>query len=122
MKMEQIFDPDRSSPTGPSFPHAFSGNPGGIRTGPPIKTFGGDGLAESHLFTSPAIFERVHDAKTNTLNTGVSHGKSKSAAHGYVSCSCSRPSGRRGRMVGGRWKTAREAQADARRIVRSQVE
>jgi hypothetical protein len=28
----------------PSFPHAFSGNPGDIRTGPPIKTFGGDTL------------------------------------------------------------------------------
>ena len=25
-----------------SFPHAFSGNPGDIRTGPPIETFGGD--------------------------------------------------------------------------------
>jgi hypothetical protein len=28
----------------PSFPHAFSGNPGEFRTGPPIKTFGGDEL------------------------------------------------------------------------------
>ena len=28
----------------PSFPHAFSGNPGKIRTGPPIKAFGGDEL------------------------------------------------------------------------------
>ena len=28
----------------PSFPHAFSENPGGFRTGPPIKTFGGDEL------------------------------------------------------------------------------
>src|SRR6266542_1342695 len=26
----------------PSFPHAFSGNPGETGTGPPIKTFGGD--------------------------------------------------------------------------------
>jgi hypothetical protein len=25
-----------------SFPHALSGNPGGFRTGPPIKTFGGE--------------------------------------------------------------------------------
>src|SRR5687768_15664644 len=39
-----------------SFPHACSGNPGGIRTGPPIKTFGGDDLGESHLFTAAAIF------------------------------------------------------------------
>ena len=31
-----------------SFPHAFSGNPGEIRTGPPIKTFGGDNLRKSH--------------------------------------------------------------------------
>jgi hypothetical protein len=29
---------------GASFPHAFSGNPDEIRTGPPIKTFGGDDL------------------------------------------------------------------------------
>ena len=28
----------------PSFPHAFSGNPGEFRTGPPIKAFGGDEL------------------------------------------------------------------------------
>src|SRR6516165_3513719 len=28
----------------PSFPHVFSGNPEGIQTGPPIKTFGGDDL------------------------------------------------------------------------------
>jgi len=27
-----------------SFPHASSGNPGGIQTGPPIKAFGGDGF------------------------------------------------------------------------------
>ena len=40
-----------------SFPHASSGNPGGIRTSPPIKTFGGDDLGESHVFTLAAIFE-----------------------------------------------------------------
>ena len=28
-----------------SFPRVFSGNPGEIRTGPPIKAFGGDGFA-----------------------------------------------------------------------------
>jgi tripartite-type tricarboxylate transporter receptor subunit TctC len=32
------------SPATTSFPHAFSGNPGGIQNGPPIKTFRGDGL------------------------------------------------------------------------------
>jgi hypothetical protein len=31
----------------PSFPHAFSGNPGGIGTGPPIGTFGGDAFSSS---------------------------------------------------------------------------
>ena len=31
-------------PAESSFPHAFGGNPGGIRTGPPIKAFGGDGF------------------------------------------------------------------------------
>ena len=36
---------DLCNSASPSFPHVFSGNPGGIRTGPPIKTFGGDGLA-----------------------------------------------------------------------------
>jgi hypothetical protein len=39
----------------------FSGNPGGIRTGPPIKTFGGDGLWESHLLTLAAIFEGEYE-------------------------------------------------------------
>src|SRR3990170_3534754 len=33
---------------GPSFPHAFSGNPGETRTGPPIKTFGGDAFGENY--------------------------------------------------------------------------
>jgi len=33
-----------------SFPHVFSGNPAGIRTGPPIKAFGGDGFEA--VFTS----------------------------------------------------------------------
>ena len=28
----------------PSFPHALSGNPGESGSGPPIKTFGGDGI------------------------------------------------------------------------------
>jgi hypothetical protein len=50
------------SRTSLSFPHASSGNPGGIRTGPPIKTFGGDDLSESHLFTSAAIFQAGHEA------------------------------------------------------------
>jgi hypothetical protein len=32
----------------PSFPHAFSGNPGETQTGPPIKTFGGDNFGERY--------------------------------------------------------------------------
>jgi hypothetical protein len=48
--------PNRSSPTSPSFPHAFSGNPGEIRTGPPIKTFGGDGFGVA-FFAPAVIFE-----------------------------------------------------------------
>jgi hypothetical protein len=56
MKMAHVFDPNRSSPTSPSFPHAFSGNPGGIRTGPPIKTFGGDDFGVASLRPA-AIFE-----------------------------------------------------------------
>ena len=32
----------------PSFPHVFSGNPGETRTGPPIRTFGGDEFASDH--------------------------------------------------------------------------
>ena len=46
-----------NSRTSLSFAHASSGNPGGIRTGPPIKAFGADDLGESHLFPSAAIFE-----------------------------------------------------------------
>jgi hypothetical protein len=46
-----------------SFPHVFSGNPGGIRTGPPIKAFGGDGFKA--VFTSgshAAPFQLRHEA------------------------------------------------------------
>jgi hypothetical protein len=32
-----------------SFPHVFSGNPGEIPTGPPIKTFGGDSFWKNSL-------------------------------------------------------------------------
>src|SRR3989338_9165708 len=39
---------DSKSSQGPSFPHAFSGNPGETRTGPPIKTFGGDNFGENY--------------------------------------------------------------------------
>ena len=58
--MEHVFDPNRTSPTSPSFPHAFSGNPGGIRTGPPIKTFGGDDFGVA-LFAPAAIFKGAHE-------------------------------------------------------------
>ena len=39
--MEQVFSSNRSSPT-VRHSRMFSENPGGTRTGPPIKTFGGD--------------------------------------------------------------------------------
>jgi hypothetical protein len=42
-----------------SFPHAFSGNPGEIRTGPPIKTFGGDGL-RSRISSPQRQFSKKH--------------------------------------------------------------
>jgi hypothetical protein len=48
-----------NSPTSPSFPHAFSGNPGGIRTGPPIKTFGGDGLGSRISSPQPQFSKKV---------------------------------------------------------------
>ena len=66
--MEQVFDPNRSSSTGPSFPHAFSGNPGGIRTGPPIKTFGGDGLRGRISPPQPQFSkERTRDTKDSEV-------------------------------------------------------
>ena len=52
-----------NSPTSPSFPHVFSGNPGEIRTGPPIKTFGGDGLGSR--ISSP----QLQFSKENTKAT-----------------------------------------------------
>src|ERR1043166_1315133 len=39
-------------PPNPSFPHAFSGNPGGVRMDPRLKHLGVTGFWESHLFTS----------------------------------------------------------------------
>jgi hypothetical protein len=61
--MEYVLTTPNSS-TSPSFPHAFSGNPGEIRTGPPIKTFGGDGLG-SGISSRPLQFSKEHtkDAK-----------------------------------------------------------
>ena len=49
----------------PSFPHAFSGNPGGIRTAPPIKAFRGDDLGTRASSADPT-FEggrEVHEAQ-----------------------------------------------------------
>jgi hypothetical protein len=63
--MEHVFDPNRSSPTSPSFPHAFSGNPGGIRTGPPIKTFGGDDFGVASLLPEPQFSKE--DMKSTKL-------------------------------------------------------
>ena len=44
-----------------SFPQAYSGNPGEIRTGPPIRTVGGDELVEVHLFTLAASCGGEHE-------------------------------------------------------------
>jgi hypothetical protein len=62
MKTEYVLQA-HNSPTSPSFPHAFSGNPGGIRTGPPIKTFGGDGLGRLISSTQPQ-FSQEHTKVT----------------------------------------------------------
>jgi hypothetical protein len=62
MKMEYVLQAANSR-TSLSFPHACSGNLGGIRSGPPIKTFGGDDLGELHLFTN----ERAKFTKDNVL-------------------------------------------------------
>src|SRR5439155_13791816 len=49
----------------PSFPHAFSGNPGEFLTGPPIRTFGGEnfGINYHKCFCTPVAqllkFSRV---------------------------------------------------------------
>src|SRR5688572_5190459 len=47
IKMKYVLQ-SANSRTSLSFPHASSGNPGGIRTGPPIKTFGVT-ILRSHL-------------------------------------------------------------------------
>jgi len=49
---------------GSSFPHVFSGNPGGIRTGPPIKAFGGDGF-------EAFLFDRALFSKESTEHTKI---------------------------------------------------
>jgi hypothetical protein len=56
MKIEQYFE-NPNSPS-PSFPHAFSGNPGGFRTGPPIKPFGGDDFG-SPIFTAAPLSKEI---------------------------------------------------------------
>ena len=45
----------------PSFPHAFSENPGETQTEPPIKTFGGDNFGEGYhdAFSIPPHFAEV---------------------------------------------------------------
>ena len=48
-------------------PAGSSGNLGGIRPSPPIKTFGGDDLGASHLFTLAAI-SKEHLNNTNFGN------------------------------------------------------
>jgi hypothetical protein len=45
----------------------FSGNPGEIRTGPPIKTFGGDGL-RSRISSLPPQFSK-EDTKDSEIDT-----------------------------------------------------
>src|SRR6266542_2778140 len=74
MKMEHVFDPNRSSPTSPSFPHVFSGNPGGIRTGPPIKTFGGDGFG-SRIASPQPQFSKEVTKSTKERNTAAKNAK-----------------------------------------------
>jgi hypothetical protein len=59
-----------NSPTSPSFPHAFSGNPGEIRTGPPIKTFGGDGL-EGRISSPPPQFSKERTKDTKDLEIDI---------------------------------------------------
>jgi hypothetical protein len=53
-----------------SFPHAFSGNPGEIRTGPPIKTFGGDGL-EGRISSPPPQFSKERTKDTKDLEIDI---------------------------------------------------
>src|SRR4029453_6305581 len=67
MKMEYVRQPSHS-PTSPSFPHAFSGNPGEIRTGPPIKTFGGDGLGSRISAPQPLFSKEITKATKNPHN------------------------------------------------------
>ena len=47
--------------TSSSFPHAFSGNPGESRDGPPIKTFGGDDLGVRASSGQISFFEGAHE-------------------------------------------------------------
>jgi hypothetical protein len=61
--MEQYFE-NANSPS-PSFPHAFSGNPGGFRTGPPIKAFGGDDFGSPIFTAAPLSREDTKNTKCN---------------------------------------------------------
>ena len=55
---------DLCNSASPSFPHVFSGNPGGIRTGPPIKAFEVDDF--DAFLLNRALFSRkprAHELK-----------------------------------------------------------
>jgi hypothetical protein len=49
-----------NSRTSLSFPHASSGSPGGIRIGPPIKTFGDDDLGSRFSSPQPQFSMEYH--------------------------------------------------------------
>src|SRR5919108_4853244 len=75
MKME-LASTLRSSSTSPSFPHAFSGNPGGIRTGPRLK-HSGVTLLESYLSTPSQIFRTRQGSAVGRISLRLTRSSGK---------------------------------------------
>jgi hypothetical protein len=78
-RMKRSIPLKNSSPYSPrelSFPHAFSGGStvlttGGIRIGPPIRAFGGDGFG-THISLSSILEGHTKNTRSDTSRDGSS--------------------------------------------------
>jgi hypothetical protein len=109
--MEYVLQPP-NSPTSPSFPHVFSGNPGGIRTGPPIKTFGGDGFGSRISSLRPQFTKEVTKSLARQSRNQKNRNISRKDAKAAKKIPLSSPFGKGGkRGILPKWRPADAVQA-----------